>query len=173
MGVRFSSVAGPPRAILLDAGLILGMLASIGIASFRSVNEDSMDRPTSPWLASICLGTLIIVVAFYVWRTNNYGGMSVGPRWLIWLSPMLLLSMQPVLNRPRPAHWSMWFFLRLCSWYRSARQATALPIRGLIPGYSIGFRPTTGFTTDYYGYDVRWFIAPSRGPRCAGLIRLE
>jgi hypothetical protein len=36
-----------------------------------------------------------VVVGFYVVRTNNYGGWSNGPRWLIWLIPFLVLTMLP------------------------------------------------------------------------------
>lgn len=41
----------------------------------------------------------VVVVAFYIFRTNNYGGWSVGPRWLIWLTPLFLLTMLPAADR--------------------------------------------------------------------------
>ncbi len=37
-----------------------------------------------------------VVIAFYVWKTNNYGGWTSGPRWLFWLTPLFLLAMLPV-----------------------------------------------------------------------------
>src|SRR5262249_26800463 len=77
------------------------------------VCEYATDRRVLPWLAWMCLGTTIIVVAFYIWRTNNYGGKTIGPRWLIWLSPLLLLSMQPVLDRSGQRRWFSWLFLML------------------------------------------------------------
>jgi hypothetical protein len=42
---------------------------------------------------------LAVVVAFYIWRTNNYGGWSSGPRWLFWLTPLLLLALVPAADR--------------------------------------------------------------------------
>lgn len=42
---------------------------------------------------------LIVVLAFYIWKTNNYGGWSSGPRWLFWLSPVLLLALLPAADR--------------------------------------------------------------------------
>jgi hypothetical protein len=110
----FHLLLGHHGLFSLTPVLILGAVgALIGVASLSSVGKDSMGRPALTWLAWICLGTLTIVVSFYVWRTNNYGGKTVGPRWLIWLSPMLLLCMRPVLDRPRSARWSSWLILAL------------------------------------------------------------
>ena len=40
----------------------------------------------------------LIVIAFYVHQTNNYGGYTAGPRWQFWLSPLYILAMIPVLD---------------------------------------------------------------------------
>ncbi len=50
-------------------------------------------------LAITTLGLTVIVVGFYLFKSDNYGGMSCGPRWLIWLSPLLLLCTIPALER--------------------------------------------------------------------------
>jgi hypothetical protein len=42
---------------------------------------------------------LAVVLAFYIARTNNYGGWSSGPRWLFWLTPLLLLALLPAADR--------------------------------------------------------------------------
>jgi hypothetical protein len=42
---------------------------------------------------------LAVGLAFYIWRTNNYGGWSSGPRWLFWLTPLLLLALIPAADR--------------------------------------------------------------------------
>jgi hypothetical protein len=39
-----------------------------------------------------------VVIAFYLFRTDNYGGWSNGPRWLMWLAPLWLVCMLPVLD---------------------------------------------------------------------------
>lgn len=50
-------------------------------------------------LALSTLGLTAIVVGFYLYKSDNYGGMSCGPRWLIWLTPLLLLCAIPTLER--------------------------------------------------------------------------
>jgi hypothetical protein len=110
----FHLLLGHHGLFSLTPVLILGAVgALITVASLRSVDKYAPHRRALSWLAWICLGTLIIVVAFYIWRTNNYGGRTMGPRWLIWLSPLLLLSMQPVLDRPGQRPWSSWLCLTL------------------------------------------------------------
>jgi hypothetical protein len=42
---------------------------------------------------------LAVVLAFYIARTNNYGGWSSGPRWLFWLTPLLLVALIPAADR--------------------------------------------------------------------------
>jgi hypothetical protein len=41
----------------------------------------------------------LVVIAFYVVKSDNYGGWSNGPRWLMWLTPLWLLATLPVLDR--------------------------------------------------------------------------
>lgn len=41
----------------------------------------------------------VVVISFYVWQTNNYGGWTCGPRWLMWLTPLWLLTLVPVADR--------------------------------------------------------------------------
>jgi hypothetical protein len=42
---------------------------------------------------------LAVVLGFYIWRTNNYGGWTSGPRELFWLTPLLLLALAPAADR--------------------------------------------------------------------------
>jgi Zn-dependent protease with chaperone function len=46
-----------------------------------------------------------VVIGFYIWKTNNYGGWTSGPRWLFWLTPLLLLSMLPAADWLSRASW--------------------------------------------------------------------
>jgi hypothetical protein len=34
----------------------------------------------------------LVVFEFYIYKTNNYGGNTSGPRWLFWLIPLWLLA---------------------------------------------------------------------------------
>lgn len=74
--------------------------------------------------------TAVVVVGFYVFTTNNYGGWTLGPRWLFWLTPFFILLMLPWLDqaatvRPRRNFatfllgWSAFsvFYMGLNPWY--------------------------------------------------------
>jgi hypothetical protein len=63
------------------------------------------DRAVKPapalWaeFASASLALSVVVIGFYLARTHNYGGVTSGPRWLMWLTPLWLLAMLPVADR--------------------------------------------------------------------------
>ena len=41
----------------------------------------------------LALLVTVAVLAFYVWRTNNYGGGAQGLRWTFWLIPLWLVAL--------------------------------------------------------------------------------
>lgn len=47
----------------------------------------------------------LVVIGFYLITTNNYGGNTCGPRWLMWLTPLWLVTMLPVLDRLSCCRW--------------------------------------------------------------------
>jgi hypothetical protein len=50
-------------------------------------------------LGCLTLALTVITFVFYVVRTHNYGGITAGARWFIWLMPLWLLTMLPELDR--------------------------------------------------------------------------
>lgn len=50
-------------------------------------------------LHGMTLALSVILLVFYVSRTNNYGGMTSGPRWMFWLTPFLLLTLPNGIDR--------------------------------------------------------------------------
>lgn len=53
-----------------------------------------------PWfVAPLALVLTLVVVGFYAIKSDNYGGFTVGLRWLMWLSPLWLLCLLPVADR--------------------------------------------------------------------------
>ena len=59
-----------------------------------------MSSNSLPWLIfPATLLVSIVVIVFYIFKTNNYGGWSIGPRWLLWLTPLLLVAMLPVADK--------------------------------------------------------------------------
>jgi hypothetical protein len=62
-------------------------------------------RPLPGWLPLFTLGLTLVVVGFYVFKSDNYGGWTNGPRWLMWLSPLLLICLYPVLDKLGECPW--------------------------------------------------------------------
>ena len=50
-------------------------------------------------VASLTLALTVITFVFYVFRTNNFGGITAGARWFFWLVPLWLLTMLPEADR--------------------------------------------------------------------------
>jgi hypothetical protein len=62
------------------------------------------------WLA---LAATIILLVFYIFyvpdRNRNYGGWTCGPRWLLWLTPLFLLTLLPVADWLAGRRWGRVF----------------------------------------------------------------
>lgn len=69
-------------------------------ASSDSHNGPRRDLTALRTLLSVGLLTTVVVIAFYMTRTQNYnyGGVSCGLRWAIWLIPLWILATSPVLD---------------------------------------------------------------------------
>ena len=73
--------------------------------SFRRPQTVATEPPTGPadrsgqrFLTHIIWVTILLTVVvclFYVSRSSNYGGVGVGLRWFLWLTPLFLVSMLP------------------------------------------------------------------------------
>lgn len=85
----------------------LWLLAGIGLVTLaiRSAPDLKQLRAGkgSPWtpalFAVMTLAVSVVVVGFYVYNTNNYGGNTSGPRWLFWLTPLWLLAVPAAADR--------------------------------------------------------------------------
>jgi hypothetical protein len=87
---------------------LLGMLVALGRLSDK-------DRPQRI-LAWAILMTLLIsgaVIGFYLLKSDNYGGWTNGPRWLMWLSPLWLLALLPVVDWLSRRRWGVVLSLSL------------------------------------------------------------
>lgn len=77
------------------------LLSLVGLGMWFGRREPATDPPAAPArnlpaeFITLTLFLLVVIVGFYIYKTNNYGGWSSGPRWLMWLTPMLLLVMLP------------------------------------------------------------------------------
>jgi hypothetical protein len=55
---------------------------------------------TLPWFVPpLTLALTVVVVGFYLVKSDNYGGNTSGLRWLMWLTPLWLLCLLPVADR--------------------------------------------------------------------------
>jgi hypothetical protein len=52
-------------------------------------------------LARLTIGLSALVIGFYVYKTNNYGGSTQGLRWLFWIFPFWLMLLPPALDAAR------------------------------------------------------------------------
>jgi hypothetical protein len=50
----------------------------------------------------------VVIVVFYLFKSDNYGGWSNGPRWLMWLTPLWLLTMLPIADQLSEHRWGRW-----------------------------------------------------------------
>lgn len=79
----------------------LWLIAILGaIVLCRKPPQDRTAEYGIPWfLGPLTLLLTAVVIGFYLYKSDNYGGYSNGLRWLMWLTPLWLLSMIPLLDR--------------------------------------------------------------------------
>ena len=58
----------------------------------------------------------LVTFGFYLMFTDNYGGGTSGMRWLMWLTPLWLLTMLPVVDWLGQRRWGRWLSLTLLAW---------------------------------------------------------
>ncbi len=65
-------------------------------------------RYSCRWLGFVSLLTSVVVIAFYIMQpqiNRNYGGYCCCPRWLLWMIPLWLVSMMPVVDWLAASRW--------------------------------------------------------------------
>jgi len=92
-----------PIFLLAVAGMIYGLTKRHGamVAFDETGLEKRLERTPQPKiLALLTLLVSVVVVGFYIAgvndRNRNYGGWTSGLRWLLWLTPLWLLTMLPI-----------------------------------------------------------------------------
>jgi hypothetical protein len=89
----FHFVVGHSGVLSLTPVLLLGWIGMVRGAPHRIWRRSEFTPQGA--LAALTLGLTLVVIGFYVFRTNDYGGVTAGPRWLFWLTPLWLLTMLP------------------------------------------------------------------------------
>ncbi|HEY7428838.1 MAG TPA: hypothetical protein VH682_31700 [Gemmataceae bacterium] len=71
--------------------------------------RESEDNQLPPRLwTELAVSTLLlslVVIGYYIFKSDNYGGWTNGPRWLMWLSPLWLLAALPIADRLGRCRW--------------------------------------------------------------------
>ena len=93
----FHLVVGHSGILSLTPVLLLGWIGMARGAPLRMWRP--IEFTAQGVLAALTLGLTVVVVVFYTFRTNDYGGVTAGPRWFIWLTPLWLLTMLPEADR--------------------------------------------------------------------------
>jgi len=99
----FNLLAGHSGVLSLTPVLLLGWIGMLRTAGLRVWSGRNFTPHGT--LAALTLASTGIVFLFYVIRTNDYGGVSAGPRWFIWLTPLWLLTMLPEADRWAASRW--------------------------------------------------------------------
>lgn len=81
-----------------------GMVAGAWQLTRRGLRPE-LERMGLPLLSALMLVLTVVVVGFYIVKTNNYGGWTNGPRWLMWLTPLWLLALLPAADWLAPRRW--------------------------------------------------------------------
>lgn len=101
----FNLLAGHSGILSLTPVLLLGWMGMMREARLRTSSAQFAARRT---LASLTVALTAVVFIFYVVRTNDYGGITAGPRWFIWLVPLWLLTMLSEADRWAMFRWRRW-----------------------------------------------------------------
>ena len=82
---------------LLAVGAMLAGCCRIGMLWRQAVFREVSDFP---WFVQpLGLALTVVVVSFYVFNSDNYGGFTNGLRWLMWLTPIWLMCLIPAADR--------------------------------------------------------------------------
>jgi hypothetical protein len=88
-----------PVFLLGLAGMVLA-LGRIGRAP-----DTTSTRPSWNRIVGLSFFVAVVVIGYYVYKTDNYGGWTNGPRWLMWLAPLWLVALLPVADYLSRSRW--------------------------------------------------------------------
>ena len=94
-----------PIWLLAIAGMIAGCLR-LGSLWRQALFREAADFP---WFVQpLGLALTVVVVGFYLVKSDNYGGFTNGLRWLMWLTPIWLTCLVPIADRLANRCWGRW-----------------------------------------------------------------
>jgi hypothetical protein len=107
-----------PIWLLAVAGMVIGVRALRRREPEATVPRVEEEAPSDAWnvIAGLTLLLTAVVVGFYLVKSDNYGGWTAGLRWLMWLTPLWLLTMMPAVNWMGQRRWGRWVAYGLLAW---------------------------------------------------------
>jgi hypothetical protein len=94
----------------------VGVPASTGVPDQGPAKAGTSTGDAWVVVAAMTLVLTVVVVGFYLVKSDNYGGWTAGLRWLMWLTPLWLLTMLPAVDRLGQHRWGRWLALILLAW---------------------------------------------------------
>ena len=94
----FHVLLGHHGLFSLSPVLLLALAGMMASGACKRPGSDPPGRLHAP-LAWLTLLLTVAVIGFYLVKSDNYGGWTNGPRWLLWLWPFWWLAMLPVADR--------------------------------------------------------------------------
>jgi len=97
-----------PLWLLSLPGMLLLTMADLRYWLFRTpapADNAATRRRVQALIGAITLTLTLAVVAFYLYKSDNYGGFTSGLRWLMWLTPLWLFTLLPMADRLAGQRW--------------------------------------------------------------------
>jgi hypothetical protein len=87
---------GHTGILSLTPVLVLGWIGMVRTTGHQGAGKESTVLSV---VSRLTLALTVVTFAFYVFRTNSYGGITAGARWFFWLVPLWLMTMLPEVDR--------------------------------------------------------------------------
>jgi len=82
-----------------------GMGAAVWRLRQQGWSREKIGPITWAEVGTLTLVLSVVIVGYYIYKSDNYGGFSNGPRWLMWLAPFWLLTMLPAVDGLGRSRW--------------------------------------------------------------------
>jgi hypothetical protein len=98
-----------PIWLIALSAMLFGTLSFAWWRGTRPPSTQPAATTPLPWFVQpLGLSVSVVVIGFYLLKSNNYGGWTHGPRWLMWLAPLWLTCMLPALDRLSASRLGRW-----------------------------------------------------------------
>jgi hypothetical protein len=90
---------------VLAAAAMVAAVARLGVSRSAAPPANPQAGEFPQFVQPLALALSIVVIGFYLYRSDNYGGFTKGLRWLMWLTPIWLTCLLPMADRLAANRW--------------------------------------------------------------------